>query len=518
VLVWERQLQSNAQTNSWDITPTQRAIYSIIVMTGAFMAILDTTVVDVIVPKLTGPLATDLYGVQWIITSYMIAAAIALLITEWLIKNFGAKKIFLAGVALFSAASFACGLAGALEEMIIFRIIQGIGEAFIMVTSHIMIFNYFPPHQKGLAMGIFALGVSFAPALGPTIGGYLTEFYNWRMVFFINVPIGILLLIAGVIYLPRETLFERLKFNFLSFLLLAFATISLLTMLSKGQQLGWFSNTLIGILFFCSVIGFLLYLLVELNAKSPLIDFTLFKNPDFSNGMMIYFFILGFSMYQYFYLLPIYYERIKMLPTLQAGIAVFAFALFIGIFSPLAGILADKIGAKKTVALAAFVYLFTAIFLLPKLNYYTPLHQAMLLTIPFGIGMGLFFAPVTVMVLKSAPANKGELAIVLMDYFRFVGGSFGTALATNNLEFFKNMHFLRMNELQNWDYLNYFLHQMQNLLQTTYQQIKIIFGGYEEFMSFNYSFYNTFIHAGYWGLFGTLFVILLFIIKPKEKK
>ncbi len=508
---------SNGQ-NPWDISGIERAVYSIIVMIGAFMAILDTTVVDVIVPKLTGPLATDLYGVQWIITSYMIAAAIGLLITEWLIKTYGSKAIFLSGVALFAAASFACGISNTLEEMIIFRVIQGVGEAFIMVTSHIMIFSYFPPHQKGLAMGIFALGVSFAPALGPTIGGYLTEFYNWRMVFFINVPVGILLLIAGIIFLPKERLFEKLTFNFASFILLSFATISLLVMLSKGQQYGWFSSSLIGLLFYCTIIGFLLYALVELNSKHRLIDFSLFKNPDFFNGMMIYFFILGFSMYQYFYLLPIYYERIKMLPTLNAGIAVFAFAVFIGIFSPLAGILSDKIGAKKTVALAAFVYVVTSLFLLPKLNYYTPMHQAMLLTIPFGIGMGLFFAPVTVMVMQSAPGHKGELAIVLMDYFRFVGGSFGTALATNNMEYFKNLHFLRMNELQNIEYLKYFLHHLQNLLQISWDQIKIIFGNYEEFMSFNYGFYNTFMHAGYWGLFGTIFVILLFVMKPKENR
>ncbi|WP_281951651.1 DHA2 family efflux MFS transporter permease subunit [Nitrosophilus kaiyonis] len=503
-------LMSNNK-NPWDITPAQRAIFSIIVMTGAFMAILDTTVVDVIVPKLTGPLATDMYGVQWIITSYMIAAAIGLLITEWLIKNYGAKQIFLAGVALFGAASFACGIANTLEEMIIFRVIQGVGEAFIMVTSHIMIFSYFPPHQQGLAMGIFGLGVSFAPALGPTIGGYLTEFYNWRMVFFINVPVGILLLISGIIFLPKETLFEKLKFNFISFLFLSFATVSLLIMLSKGQQFGWFSSSFIGILLFCSIIGFLLYALSEIHSKYKLIDFSLFKNPVFSNGMMIYFFILGFSMYQYFYLLPIYYEKIKMLPTLDAGIAVFAFAVFIGIFSPLAGMLADKIGAKKTVAIAAFFYVSTSIILLPQLNYYTPIHQAMLLTIPFGIGMGLFFAPVTVMVLQNAPKEKGELAIVLMDYFRFVGGSFGTALATNNMEYFKNMHFLRMNEIQNYEYVDNFLHKMQNLAGIGWEQIRIVFGNYEEFMSFNYGFYNTFMHAGYWGIFGTIFVMLLFV-------
>ncbi len=514
-------ITNNQYTNnskpSWDITPKERAIFSIIVMTGAFMAILDTTVVDVIVPKLTAPLATDMYGVQWIITSYMVSAAIALLITEYLIKRFGAKSIFLVGVALFTFASLMCGVSNTLEEIIIFRVIQGVGEAFIMVTSHIMIFSYFPPNQQGLAMGIYGLGVSFAPALGPTIGGYLTEYYSWRMVFFINVPVGIMLLTAGLIFLPKERFFTKLKFNFVSFILISIATISLLIMLSRGQQMGWFNSIEIGVLLFITLIAFALYGISELLSKNRLIDFRLFKNRLFSNGMMIYFFILGFSMYQYFYLLPIYYEHIKMLPTLDAGIAVFAFAIFIGVFSPIAGILADKIGAKNTVAIAAGFYVVTSILFLPHLNYYTPMHQAMLLTIPFGIGMGLFFAPVTVMVLQNAPSQKGELAIVLMDYFRFVGGSFGTALATNNMEYFKNMHFLRMEELQNWEYLNYYLHKLQTLSGMSIDKIKAVFGNYETFMGYNYGFYNTFMHAGYWGVVGSIFVILLFVNFKKSK-
>ncbi len=507
-------LQSK-ETKPWEITPAQRALYSIIVMSGAFMAILDTTVVDIIVPRLTAPLATDMYGVQWIITSYMVSAAIALLITEYLIKRFGQKVVFLVGVGLFGMASLMCGVSSTLESMIIFRVIQGLGEALIMVTSHIMIFSYFPPSKQGLAMGIFGLGVSFAPALGPTIGGYLTEFYSWRMVFFINVPVGVLLLIAGILYLPKDREFTKPKFNFISFFLIALATTSLLVMLSKGQQLGWFSSVVIGMLLFGSIISFLLFGLSELLSKDKLIEFSLFKNHLFSNGMMIYFFILGFSMYQYFYLLPVYYEHIKQLPTLDAGIAIFAFALFIGVFSPIAGILADKIGAKRAVAVASIFYVVTSLIFLPKLNYYTPLTQAMILTVPFGIGMGLFFAPVTVMVLQNAPSNKGELAIVLMDYFRFVGGSFGTALATNNMEYFKNLYFERMQELQNSQYLNYYLSKLLEFGSLTKEQLLEFFRGYESFMSYNYGFFNTFLHAGYWGVFGTIFVILLFL-KPKR--
>ena len=503
---------------SWDITPKERFIFSLIVMTGAFMAILDTTVVDVIVPKLTGPLSSDMYGVQWIITSYMIAAAIALLVTEYLIKRFGAKHIFIVGVFFFTISSFFCGISDTLASIIVFRVIQGMAEALIMVTSHIMIFSYFPPKQQGLAMGIFGLGVSFAPALGPTLGGYLTEYYGWRMVFFINVPFGILLVVSGLLFLPKDRNLKILKFNFISLFFITVATISLLTMLSKGEQRGWFNDSLIGALFFTSIIGYLLYILSEILSRHKLIDFSLFKNYNFTNGILLYLFIMGFSMYQYFYLLPVYYEHIKMLPTLDAGIAVFAFAIFIGFFAPLAGIMSDKFGAKNVLLASTLIYLFTSYFLMPKLNYYTPLESAMLLTVPFGIAMGLFFAPSTVLLLQNAPKEKGELAIVLMDYVRFVGGSFGTALATNNMEYFKNKTFLNIEEVQNPQIVYGYLQSLKDFLGTSMDSVKAMFGNYETFVSYNYGFKSVFLSAAHWGLVGAFFVMLLFLKKTDKKR
>ena len=275
------------------------------------------------------------------------------------------------------------------------------------------------------------------------------------------------------------------------------------------------NDSLIGALFFISIIGYLIYMLSEMYSKHTLIDFSLFKNPNFTNGILIYFFILGFGMYQYFYLLPVYYEHIKMLPTLDAGISVFVFAVFIGVFSPIAGMLSDKIGAKNVVLLATIVYVLTSFFIMPTLNYYTPLVQAQLLTIPFGIGMGLFFAPVTVLLLQNVPKEKGELAIVLMDYVRFVGGSFGTALATNNMEFFKNINFLHMNELQNSSFVMWYIQNFQDFLGISKDLAYASFGRYETFMSYNYGFSSVFASAAIWGAIGSVFTALLFVkFKP----
>jgi len=211
-----------------------------------------------------------------------------------------------------------------------------------------------------------------------------------------------------------------------------------------------------------------------------------------------------------------------MLPTLDAGISVFVFAVFIGVFSPVAGMLSDKLGAKNVVAIATVVYVLTSFFILPTLNYYTPLLQAQLLTIPFGIGMGLFFAPVTVLLLQNVPKEKGELAIVLMDYVRFVGGSFGTALATNNMEYFKNINFLHINELQNSVFIMQYIQSLQNFLGISKDLAYASFGSYETFMSYNYGFSSVFSSAAIWGAIGSIFTVLLFVkfkpIKPIKEK
>jgi len=488
-----------------NLTKFQVITFTLIAITGAFMAVMDTTIVDIIVPKLTGVLATDMYGVQWIITAYMLSAAVSLLISPYLIHNFGKHKVFLFGLSVFTLASFMCGISNSLEFIVFSRVIQGFGEALVMVTAHIMIFSYFPPDKKGIAMGIFALGVAFAPAIGPTLGGYLVEYFNWRMVFFINVPIGIVTVIAGIILLTKDKT-NKVSLNIYSLTFLSLSTLTLLIILSKGQQLGWFGNDYILWLSFISLVSFLMFIYIELSSENRLIEYKLFKIKEFTLGILIYFVILGFSMYQYFYLLPVFYEHIKGLPSLQTGIGIFGFGVFIGIFSILAGIISDKFSPKIVILVGVIIYLIDTIFFIPKINYYTPFFQAVVYTIPFGIAMGMFFAPVTVLVMKAAPEHN-EQATMIMDYVRFVGGSFGTAIATNNLEFFKNDMFLKMNENQHSWYIQNFLDN----LGLSIDKAKAIFGNYEMLMATNYGFYNVFLNASFYGIVGSVFVFLLFV-------
>ena len=499
------------------ISTGERALITFIVMSGAFMAVLDTTIVDIIVPKITAPLQTDFYGVQWVITAYMIASATMLILAEWLDKNFGLKKVYTAGVALFTVSSFACGVSDSLEFMITARIFQGIGEALIMATAQTILFSVYPPAKKGIAMGIFGLGVSFAPSLGPTLGGYITEFLNWRWVFFINIPFGILTVLLAVFYLPETSVFrEKAKLNFISFTLLSAFTITILIILSKGQQLGWFMSDIIVYLTVISVFSLLFYILSELISKEPLIDFSIFKNREYFVGISVFFLLLGFSMYQVFYLLPIYFENLKGLSTLDAGIHILAFAVFIALFSPVAGFLSDKIGEKYVLYMAAFLYLISSLFILPKLNYFTPNVQAAVMTIPLGISMGMFFAPVTTLALRNL-GEKTSLGTGLLHYSRFIGGSFGTAIATNDLYRYSYEHFDGINTVQNHSYvqtkINNFIQMFSQIfnIEKAEKLANFIIYKIQQLYSLSWSLQDTFFVAGLFGLIGSLPILLLII-------
>ncbi|MDK2791456.1 MAG: transporter, family, multidrug resistance protein [Deferribacteres bacterium] len=501
-----------------------RLLITFIVMTGTFMAILDTTIVDVVVPKMMAPLKTDLYGVQWVITSYMASAATALLLVESLDKVLGLSKLFLTGIIIFTLSSYLCGISSDLSQMIIFRCMQGTGEAFVVASAQAILFSLYPPHLKGLAMGIYGMGVSFAPALGPTLGGWLTEHLGWRSVFFVNLPIGAMVIVLGMLILPSyANIKEKFKFNFISYFFMASFTISLLIMLSKGQQKGWLQSDFIVLLLIISVISLLSYIIFELISKHKLIDFSIFKIPQYRYATLIYFFTLGLSIYQLFYLIPLYYENLRHFTTLQTGLHMLGFAIFIGFTSPIAGLLSDKIGEHIVLMFNAFLYITTSVFLIPRLNYYTPSVQTILLTIPLGFSLGSFFAPITTLAMRHLK-EKTSLGVGLLHYLRFMGGSFGTAIATNTLQSKYSFHFEEIGNIQNhsnvYHYVGTLKEQLSNLLPSNILDVKIaaLLGKAVSVQSLSHAFQDVFRHAGYFGIFGLSFLTFVFIHEIKTKK
>ncbi len=508
------------------ISSKERIFITISVMIGAFMAVLDTTIIDVVLPKMMGPLSTDLYGIQWVITSYMIAAATALLFVENFAKYLGYSYTFTVGMIIFTIASFFCGNAHTLAEMITFRSIQGIGEAFIMACAQTILMLVYPPERKGLALGIYGLGVSFAPALGPTLGGFLTEHLNWRWVFFVNVPIGILNVLNSFIILPKFLGKHKIfQFNFISYIFIAFATISLLIMLSKGQQYGWFQSLFIIKCLFISLASFCLFFASELyffyKGKHTLIEWKIFKFPEYTWSMGFYFFILGFGIYQIFYLLPLYYENLKGLTTFQTGLHMLPPAALIGTFSIISGALSDRIPPGFILFFNWILFLIISFFIFPKLNYYLPAYKAVLLTLPLGICIGTFFAPLTNLAMRKLGPLTG-LGVALMHYIRFIGGSFGTALATNHLERHTTINFTRITELQNWYYVKYFIESKIPLISKFFppelaeKKAKVLLYHAQYVQAQSWAFQDTFRATGFWGLIGGCFLIILFLSKLRS--
>ncbi len=506
-----------------NITPKERILITISVMIGTFMAILDTTVVDVVLPKMIAPLSTDLYGIQWVITSYMIAAATTLLFIENFSKYIGYSYTFIGGMIIFTGSSFFCANASSLAEMIIFRSLQGMGEAFIIVCAQTILMLIYPPEKRGTALGIYGLGVSFAPALGPTLGGFLTEHFNWRWIFYINVPIGVLNILSCLIFLPKKLgKLKIFKFNFLSYFLISTTTIFLLIMLSKGQQYGWFQSTFIIHCLFITLISFCLFLANELycslHSKNTLINWNLFKFPEYTLSMGFYFFILGFVIYQIFYLLPLYYENLKGLTTFQAGIHILPPAMLVGIFSIFSGILSDKIPPYLILLPNWIFLLIVSGFIIPSLNYYTPSYKAIILTLPVGICIGAFFAPLTTFAMRNLGDLTG-LGVALMHYIRFLGGSFGTAIATNHLEKHTQNHLLKITELQNLYYIKHFLYSKLPLITKFYsielaeKKGKALLYKLQYLHALSWSFQETFRATIYWGLIGGIFLLFFFIKK-----
>ncbi len=504
------------------VSTFERITITIILMIGHFMAILNTTVVNTIMPKLLGPLSTDLYGVQWVGISYMISAAIALLFVESFSRYVGYALCYTTGLVLFVVFSAFCGFAQSLPQMIIFRSFQGIGEAFIMATAQTILLNVYPPERRGTAMGIYSLGVSFAPALGPTVGGFLTEYISWRWAFYINVPIGILDLVAAISFLPfalgRR---KEFSFNFISYSFISLATIFLLISVSKGQQYGWFQSTLIVSFLILSLTFYSLYFASELVSKKPLIDFKIYTIPEFGLAMAFQFFILGFVMYQVFYLIPLYYQNLKGLTTFQAGLHMLSYASFVGIFSIISGRLSDKIPPEAILFVNFLILSITTIFLLPKLNYYTPALKAAILTIPLGIAIGCFFAPLTTLALRNLGEKTG-LGVVLFHYQRFVGGSIGIAIATNTLEKRTNYHFLRITELQEFRYVNMLVEKWWYMTQKYFSEAyalkkaKALLYKAEYIQALSFAFQDTFRETFVWTQIGGIFLIVLIFYKLKR--
>jgi len=418
---------------------------SVFIVAGMFMTLLDTTIVDIVLPHMMSAFRAEPDDIQWVVISYMIASAIAMPVVGWLGGKLGHRNTYLLGIFLFTIMSVVCGFAPNLETMILGRTLQGIGEGLAVPMSMALLFELYPPEKRGTAMGLFALGATFGPSIGPTLGGYLAQYLSWRWVFFVNILPGILVLYFLTLLLENKT--EKVgKFDFFGLLLLSVTLSSLITALSKGNDWGWKDEKTI-ILFYLSAVSLIVFLWRETGIENPVVDLSLLKKRFYSVSVATLT-LFGMGVYASYFLLPIYLEKLRNFPTLTSGEILFFPAMTTGIVSVIAGYLVDKNFISKKQAILLGTAIFTVgTYLQTGLDLYMSKLQIIGILVPWGVGMGFFFPVLSQISLGSLKDEALRHASSLQNLLRLVGGSVGTAISTHILLSSRDLHFVRLQEL-----------------------------------------------------------------------
>lgn len=408
------------QINPW--------LIAVSVMFATFMEVLDTTVVNVSLPHIAGSLSSTTEEATWALTSYLVANAIVLPMTGWLAGVFGRKRLLMVSVVGFTVSSFLCGLAPTLWLLIVFRILQGATGGALQPLSQAVLLEAFPPHERGKAMGFWALGIVVAPILGPVLGGYLTDSYSWRWVFYINIPIGIASIVMTQLFIfdPPYLKQERRPVDYWGIGLLVLGIGALQVVLDKGQQEDWFASPFIVTLSVISGLSLAALILRELWAEHPIVDLRVFKERSYAVGVFLMS-VVGFVLYGSMVLLPIMLQTLLGYPALQAGVAMAPRGLGSFLMMPATGLMVGRFDPRKLLSAGLFVGGGTLLWM-SRLNLQAGYWDFFWPQLFQGVGLSLLFVPLTTVAMAAIPRERMGNATSLFNLMRNIGGSVGIAL------------------------------------------------------------------------------------------
>jgi EmrB/QacA subfamily drug resistance transporter len=370
------------------------------VIIGMIMVILDSTVVNVALNKLQQDFDTTLSSIQWTVTGYTLALSAVIPLAGWMTDKFGSKRIFLFTIALFTIGSTLCATAHTVDQLIIYRVIQGLGGGMVAPIGMTVIFKLAPPERRGAVMGMLGIPMLAAPALGPVLSGLLIDYASWQWIFLINVPIGLVAVLVGIKYLPA---FDKNKVPALDILGMILAPISFAMLaygVSEAGRTGWTAGpTLTGLIIGGAAL--LLFIIAELRHKQPLLELRVFRSSDFTRGILLMW-LSQVCLSCVMILVPIFLQSVKHYSPLHTGLSVLPQAVGAIIFMSIAGPLFDKFGARP-LTLPGFAIIAGALFMLSQIGLDTPLFMVILSLFMIGAGMGLSVMSLNTHVLNSAP-------------------------------------------------------------------------------------------------------------------
>lgn len=415
-----------SQVNPWIVT--------IAVMLATFMEVLDTTVVNVAVPHLAGNLGATYEEGTWVVTSYLVSNAIILPMSGWLASRFGRRNLLMLCVGGFTLTSLLCGMATSLESLILFRVLQGLTGGGLQPLSQAVLLETFPPRRHGTAMAAFGFGIIFAPILGPTVGGWITDNYTWRWIFYINLPVGILsLLMISQFVIDPPYLRKRIRGGVdlwgMGLLALGFGMLQMV--LDTGQRKDWFGSNQIRLWTALCVIGLVGLVIRELTAKHPVVDLRVLKDRTFAAGVFLMT-MLGFVLYASLMLLPIYLQTLLGYPAMQSGLALSPRGIGALVMTPITGYLTNRYDPRKILLVGILVGGYT-MFSLSHLNLNAGYWDVFWPQLIQGLAMACIFIPLMTASMAAISKEKMGNATSIYNLMRNIGGSFGIACMTTFL-------------------------------------------------------------------------------------
>ena len=406
------------------------AMLTLVLSLATFMLVLDSTIANVAIPTIAGDLGASSSQGTWVITSFGVANAISIPITGWLAKRFGEVRLFLIATLLFVLASWLCGIANSLEMLIVFRVLQGAVAGPIIPLSQSLLLNNYPPEKRGMALAFWSMTIVVAPMCGPILGGWISDNIHWGWIFFINVPIGLaVVLISWKILEGRESRISHQPVNTIGLILLALSVGALQLMLDQGRELDWFNSTEIVVLTIIAAVGLIALIIWELTDDNPVVDVSLFKSRNFTVGCVST--SLAFLVYSgTVVLIPLLLQQVYNYTATWAGLAAAPVGLLPILLAPIIGKFGNKIDMRILITVSFMVYALTfywrAVTFEPEMTFM----DVALPQFVQGLAVACFFMPLTTITLSGLPPEKMASASSLFNFLRTLAGSIGTSLTT----------------------------------------------------------------------------------------
>ena len=413
--------------------PLNRPMITVSIMLATIMQTLDSTIANVALPHMQGTLSASQDQIAWVLTAYIVAAAIATPLTGWLCDRFGQKNVFLASISGFTVASALCGMSNSLAEIVAARLLQGVFGAALVPLAQVVLMEINPREKQGSAMAVWGMGVMVGPIIGPTLGGWLTDSYNWRWVFFINVPIGIVAIYGMWVYIRPDPPRRSQRFDAFGFATLSIAIASLQMLLDRGQQNDWFSSTeswVEMILLVVAAVYFIAHTVLTPADKS-FVDYRLLKNSNYVFGLL-FIFIVGLVLYATRALTPTMLETLLDYPVATAGLVTAPAGIGTMCSMLVAGRIVGRVDLRLTL-LAGFGV--TALSLWQMSHYSLDLSQADIIWPGFiqGIGLGLVFVPLSAATFATLDPHMRAQGTSLYSLVRNIGSSLGISMVQTML-------------------------------------------------------------------------------------